>query len=447
MIEVTEKTNPYVACFEKSKDSLPGNELPWLASERQKAMDRFAHLGFPTTKHEDWRFTNIKPVASTSFTESQPQEGAFASDPTIGIPLIDTEHARVVLVNGFFRADLSKLENLPDGITVKSLKDALKEDANLLEAHLTKYARYADHAFVALNTALFQDGVFVHVKRGKVIETPLLIFNVTTESAGQIACHPRCLIIAEEASQATVMEAYTGSEGSVYLNNPVTEIYLAQNAVVDHYKLQQESEKAFHIATLQVHQERTSNFANQNIVYGGAIARNDISATLAGEGIVSTVNGLTVGGGTQILDNHTFIDHAMPHCNSYEVYKTVLDEKAKGVFNGRIMVAQDAQKTDAKQTNQNLLLSGEATINTKPQLEIFADDVRCTHGATIGQLDSEAIFYLRTRGINEDAAKSILTYAFAGYVLERIKIETLREHVESVLCDRLPMGDLVRGAL
>jgi Fe-S cluster assembly protein SufD len=239
--------------------------------------------------------------------------------------------------------------------------------------------------------------------------------------------------VAGENSQCTVVESYAGVPEQIYLTNAVTEVVLAENAVVDHYKVQRESVKAYHIATLQVQLGRTSNFSSHYIGFGGALVRNDANAVLGAEGGECTLNGLYRATDRQLTDNHTSIDHAMPHCNSHEIYKGILDGHARGVFNGKIFVRLDAQKTDAKQTNQTLLLSKDAQINTKPQLEIFADDVRCTHGATIGQLSDEALFYLRTRGIPEDQARSLLTYAFAGDIVSRIKVEAIRAQLDQIL--------------
>jgi Fe-S cluster assembly protein SufD len=374
-------------------------------------------------------------------------------------------------VNGLYQPALSTVDTLPRGVKVGSLAAALDTDFERVETHLARCARFEDHAFVALNTALMEDGAFVHIPRGVVVEEPIHLLFIGTAGADPMVSHPRNLIVAEENSQATVIESYVGGQvfgcsgvqvfgsdkdapafdvaGPEHLNtrtpehpipyftNAVTEIIAAENAVLDHYKVQRESEAAFHVATLQVQQGRSSNFTSHSISVGGALVRNDIRVVLDGPGGEATLNGLYIVNGRQHVDHHTVIDHAKPHCNSHELYKGILDGHATAVFNGKIYVRPDAQKTDAKQTNQNLLLSRDAVIDTKPQLEIFADDVRCTHGATVGRLDEDALFYLRSRGIGLAEARSLLTYAFASDVLARIKVEPLRTQLEELLFARL----------
>src|SRR5439155_1493343 len=285
--------------------------------------------------------------------------------------------------------------------------------------------------------------------RGAVVEEPIeLLYVATTPGEGTVA-HPRNLIVAGVNSQATLVETYLGLEDNVYFTNAVTEIVLGENAVLDHYKVQRESTEAFHVATTQVHHDRRSNFKSLYVALGGGLVRNEVRATLDAEGCECTLNGLYLATGTQHIDNHTVIDHAQPHCASHELYKGILDGNAHGVFNGKIFVREDAQKTDAKQTNQTLLLSEDATINTKPQLEIFADDVKCTHGATVGQLSADALFYLRSRGLGLQEARSLLTFAFANDIIERIQVEPLRARLEELLVQtqRLPQPEVGKGAL
>jgi Fe-S cluster assembly protein SufD len=282
------------------------------------------------------------------------------------------------------------------------------------------------------------DGAVVFIPRGKVLAEPIQLIFVSVAGGKRTMSHPRTLVVAGANSQATIVETYLsgGSEEDVYFTNAVTEIALGENAVLDHTKLQRESTRAFHIAHTQVRQARSSKFSSHYIALGGELARNETRVVFDGEGSEATVNGLYLAGGVQHMDNFTVIDHASPHCASHELYKGILDGKAHGVFNGKIFVRQDAQKTDAKQTNQVLLLSEDATINTKPQLEIFADDVKCTHGATVGQLDAECIFYLRSRGIGLEEARGLLTYAFANDIISRIKVEATREQLERLLTGR-----------
>jgi Fe-S cluster assembly protein SufD len=306
--------------------------------------------------------------------------------------------------------------------------------------YLGSVANFESHAFAALNTACASDGAFVWIPRGVIVEAPIFLVYVTVASETPTARYPRTLIIAEESSQAHIAEIYIGAGEGVTFTNAVTEIDVADNAILEHCKVQQETLEGYHIALTQIRLHRASVFTSHNIAIGGSIARNDINALLAAEGGECTLNGLYLAKGRQLVDTHTAIDHAMPRCNSHELYKGILSERGRGVFNGKIFVRQDAQKTDAKQTNQALLLSDSAQIHTKPQLEIFADGVKCTHGATVGQLSAESLFYLRSRGIGEEEARSLLTYAFASEVIQRIRIETLRDQIHNALFAQLPLA-------
>lgn len=438
MQQITKKTEQYLSYFERFEKSLNGEASTRLHAIRKAAIAKFAELGFPTTKNEEWRYTDVSPIANGSFVPSvthtrskvTPQELERFS---FGHP----EWIRIVCINGQFSKELSSITDLPAGVRISSLAEAIKQYPDLVEQHLAKYARYDENAFVALSTAFLSDGVFMYVPARTVVEKPIHLMMLSAGSEGEILSHPRNLIIAEESSQIAFIETYGSLVDTPYWTNTVTEIVLAKNAVVEHDRLQLESDNAFHIGTLHVHQDRDSSFTSNAITFGGRLVRNNITATLAGEGAEATLNGLYLGIGKQHIDNHTCIDHAKPHCPSHELYKGILAEQAKGVFNGKILVRKDAQKTDAKQTNKNLILSNEASIDTKPQLEIFANDVKCTHGATIGQLDDEALFYLRSRGVSMNKARDILIYAFASDVIDRIKVEPLREHIHSILHKRL----------
>jgi Fe-S cluster assembly protein SufD len=290
---------------------------------------------------------------------------------------------------------------------------------------------------VALNTAFAEDGALIEIPRGLVVEEPIHLLFVSTPGTEPAVSHPRNLILAGRESQATIIEAYVGLGDGVYFTNAVSEIVTAEGAVIDHYKLQGESEKAFHVATVQGLQERSSSLNSHNLSFGAALTRNDVNSVLDAEGAECTLNGLFVVAGRQHVDNHTTLDHAKPHCNSHELYKGILDGQAVGVFNGKIMVRKEAQKTNAIQSNKNLLLSEGAVINTKPQLEIYADDVRCTHGATVGQLDRDALFYMQTRGIAREAARDLLTYAFAGDLFDRVNVATVRNRLDEALYSKL----------
>ena len=373
---------------------------PWLSELRDTARERFEKLGFPTTHDEDWRFTNVAPIARTDWTVRGMEPGRVCGKLPAGVNVLDLSHPRV-------------------------------------QQHLARYASYQTQPFVALNTANLEQGVFLEIPARAVIDEPIeLAYRASgTESS---ATHPRTLILIGEGAQARIVESYTGTSGH-YLTNAVTEIVADQGSVVDHYKLQMEAPDAYHVATMQVQVGRGANFTSLAISLGAALARNDIYAVLS-EGTECTLNGFYLVSGTQHTDTHTAIDHAKPHGTSHELYKGILDGHANAVFNGKILVRKDAQKTDAKQTNKNLVLSEDATINTKPELQIFADDVRCTHGATIGQIDAESLFYLQARGIGRAEARAMLIVAFARDVLDRIKIAPLREMVESIVGERLARG-------
>jgi Fe-S cluster assembly protein SufD len=431
MIDVQEEKNVYLSNFAQfDKEKGPS----WARRLNRAAIKRFAELGFPTARDEDWKFTSVAPLAKFPFRLGGSSD-VFALTPRMLDQLaLPTECcSRLVFVNGRHAPELSPLGALPAGAVVSSLGVALEEHRDQIEPHLGKYAQFQKQAFTALNTAFIRDGAFVFLPRGTALEEPIHLVFVTTEAGEGCAIQPRNLVVLGESSQVTLVESYLGLEEEVYFSNAVTEMVVGENAVLDHYKLQRESREAFHVANLLVHQERNSNFASHYVGFGGALVRNETRVYLGGEGGEAILNGLYLASGSQHMDNHTVIDHAMPHCTSHELYKGILDGNAHGVFNGKIFVHQDAQKTDAKQTNQTLLLSEDAVINTKPQLEIFADDVKCTHGATVGQLDAEGIFYLRSRGIGLHEARSLLTFAFANDIISRIKVEPLRQQLELAL--------------
>jgi len=452
MADTIQNTTAYLADFERFAATAPGRGHRWLASIRDTAMARFAELGFPTTRDEEWRYTNIAPITGTAFARANGASNgytdiAIAIEPFTGW---DAGGARLVFVNGRFVSSLSERGTLPTGITVGSLADALESGSPMTEAHLAQHAGFEHDALTALNTAFLQDGACIHVAKGTVVETPIHLIFATTSDGQSLVSYPRNLIVADASSQVTVIESHVGLGGEACWTNAVTEIVAGENAVVDHYKIERESESAaggYHIGTVQLHQYGNSNVTSHTLALGGALVRNNINTLLDAEGCASTMNGLYILGGSQHVDNHLRVEHAQPRCNSREFFKGVLDDHARGVFAGRIVVHKDAQKTDAKQTNQNLLLSEDALIDTKPQLEILADDVKCTHGATIGQVDEDAIFYLRTRGIAETAARSLLVYAFASEGLDDVRVPALRDHLNDLLFARLPYGEQLREAI
>ena len=424
----TQRIRDEFARFDADLESAPP---PWLTALRQEAFGRFENLGFPTTRHEEWRFTNVKRIAETAFTLAEIRTPL--SRETISPFLLDEDYLRIVFVNGHYIGELSATGATPPGAVVSSLSAALADHPALIEDHLGQFAIDDTASFAALNSAFIRDGAFVHVPRGVVVERPIHLLFISTDNSSPTASYPRNLIIAERETESTIIESYVGMNDGVYLTNAVTEVSVGENAVVDHCKLQEESADGYHVATTQIRQQRASRFSSHYFSLGAQLVRNEVNVTLDDEGCECTLNGLYIAADHQHMDNRTRIDHAKPHCNSHELYKGILDDHAKGVFNGKIYVHPDAQKTDAKQSNRVLLRSNDAVIDTKPQLEIYADDVKCTHGATIGQIDEKALFYLRSRGIYEDLARSLLVYAFANEIASAVPLAAVREHVERFL--------------
>ena len=388
---------------------------------------------------EDWRFTNVGPIASTAFTLADEDTGVTAAQ--LGsLMFAGLSSIQLVFLNGRFASALSSIGTLPAGVEVRSLGEVLAGDHEAIEPHLARLAPYEDQAFSALNTALLQDGAFIRIPDNVVLDRPVHLVFGSTAPGESVATHPRVLVLLGENSSARIIENYASLRDAAYFTNAVTEVDVGPNSVVDHYKVIRESLEAYHVASLHLRLARSSVATSTSVTLGGALVRNDVGVLLDGEGAECTLNGLYVAGGRQLVDNHTTIDHAMPHCASHELYKGVLDGRGHAVFNGKIIVRIDAQKTDAKQTNKALLLSEQAQINTKPQLEIFADDVKCTHGATVGQLDADALFYLRARGLSLAQARRVLIHAFANDVLQRIQLEPVRTRLEAALLDRLPVS-------
>jgi Fe-S cluster assembly protein SufD len=432
MTQLAEKLHPWVASMR------PSDGPRWLQDLRERAAARFTALGFPTVRHEEWRFTNVAPVVGVEYVPAP--EAAPAPTRIDAVPFGTAAH-RLVVVNGRFSAALSRLGGLPAGVRAGSLAAVLagdSPDGELAHRYLGRLAGFDDRAFDALKTAHLHDGACVFVPDGVVVDDAIQVIFVSAGSAGAPAAvsYPRALFVLGDRSQLRLVETYAGDDAA-YLTAAVTEVHVGEGAVLDHYKVQQESRLAAHIGSMHVHASRSASFSSHSFSLGGRFVRNDALATLDGEGAEVTLNGLYLADGDRLVDNHTLIDHARAHCPSHEVYKGILGGRARAVFNGKIIVRQDAQKTNAKQTNRALLLSDDALINTKPQLEIFADDVKCTHGAAIGQLDEDAIFYLRARGLTYFEARDMLIHAFAGEILDRVGIEPLRTALEAELYSQL----------
>jgi len=410
MTAVSEQTGAWLESFTAQPPA-----SPWIQKLREAGFRRFAEIGFPTTHDEEWRFTNVAPIARTKF--------AAAGGP-LGFTKPEGPGVHLLLVNGVL---VWQSPELPEGLQIGPIDEAA-------EPYLNQQA-LDSNAFIALNSAFLNQGAFVRIARGALVEQPIEILNIAASFDGEAprAAHPRALIVAAADSQCTIVESYGGA--GQYFTNGVTEIVAGKGAVIDHYKAQQESAEAFHVGSLFASLGRSANFSSTSIAFGGSLVRNDVNVVLS-EGAEARLNGLYIAGGSQHVDNHTSIDHAKPHATSHELYKGILDGKASAVFNGRVIVRKDAQKTDSKQTNKNLVLSDEAVIDTKPELQIFADDVRCTHGATIGQLDAESMFYMQSRGIAKSDARSLLIYAFAQEIVDRIKVPQLRDSLERILFEK-----------
>lgn len=425
----------YLEEFREFENSLNGGSSAPIHSLRKEAIDNFSNLDFPDTKNEEWKYTNIAPLLKKGFRPVFENTGAGAEQVRKYL-FNELEHSLLVFVNGHFDSGLSKIKDLPGGVVAGSIADAIKDNSPVVEKHFGKYADFKNQIFTALSTAYTQDGAFVFVPDGKVLEDAIHILFLTTGGDDNILTQPRNLFVAGKNSQVTVIEHYASEAESVYFTNAVTEIFAGENSVIDHVKLQEESLNSFHVARMEVDQEKNSNFTSHSISLGGEITRNDFNSRFNDEGGECMLNGLFLTRASQLFDVHSLIDHAKPHCNSHEHYKGILDDKSRGVFNGKVIVRQDAQKTNAFQENNNIILSDDALINTKPQLEIFADDVKCSHGATIGQLDEEALFYLKSRGIGEETSMSILIHAFASDVIKSIRVGAIKDYVEKILSDR-----------
>lgn len=410
-------------------DQQLASESAWLNPIRKEAMARFSALDFPSLKHEEWKYTNVAPISHLPF------EYAPASSIESVADTLEDVSARLVFLNGHFSERDSRIQNLPQGLTCGPLSQFLKQKSPILQQHLSKYVGFQDHAFAALNTAFVAEGAFIHVAAKAILEKPIEIIYISDSSSPFVA-QPRNLIVAETQSQASVIEKYVGVD-SVYFLNSVTEIAAAESAVLEHVKLQEESEKAYHLFSLGIHQARQSRVSTHSISLGAQLARNDLTSVLNDEGAECIMNGLYLTSGSQHVDHHTTLDHAKPHCSSQELYKGILDGKSRAVFNGKVIVRPHAVKTNSAQSNKNLLISDDAEIDTKPLLEIFNNDVKCSHGATTGRLDPKQIFYLRSRGIGEDYARSLLSYAFAGEVVDKIQVASLRKRLQQLLFDRL----------
>ena len=435
---VTELAKPesnYQSAFRALKQSKP--TVAWVEIVRESAMDRFESLGFPTVANEEWKYTNLAGLAKDSFRPSEAQSAITTADLSrFSFP--ETANSQIVLVNGLFRQDLSSTAEL-ESIVAVDLFSAIADARynKIVRSYLARNANYHDKSMTALNTAFLQSGVFILIPKDTKLEAPVQISFVVDPSEPNIAVFPRVLVVAEENSSAKLIESFVALKDGTYFSNAVVEVVVKQGARVEHCRLQQESLQAFHIANTSVELGSASSYKSTAINLGSKLARHDISVVMDHEGAECWVDGLYVVGNDQHTDTHSVIDHKQPHCSSHQLYKGILDGNARAVFNGKVFVREGAQKTDALQTNKNLLLSPNARIDTKPQLEIYADDVKCAHGAAVGQLDQDQLFYLRARGINPELGKNLLTYGFAEEVIEKIGIESIRGELDKAVLKQI----------
>jgi Fe-S cluster assembly protein SufD len=431
MTAASTSSSRYAAEYQTIAPALPGQSLPWLPQLRLEALKKFSEHGFPSPREEEWRYTNVSGIEKKLFA---PVMGGTGECDT-PLQSYRLQNAWVlVLVNGQYSSELSILDGLPESVSVMSMADALAKKPDTVEKYLGLAANQAEHSFIAFNVAWFSDGLFVHVPAKLVLDKPIQLLHIVTGGDAMATTHN--IIIADEMAEAKVIETYVGSD-SAYLTAAVTEVFVGQNADVTLYKMQSESEKAYHFGGCYIKQARDARFTHHNFAFGGLLARSDIHVDLE-HASECELNGLYLGSKRQHIDNHTRINHLKPHAISRELYKGVLDDRARGVFQGRVIVAVDAQKTDSQMNNRNLLLSDDAEADTKPQLEIYADDVKCGHGVTVGQLDEKSIFYLQSRCVDEETARNMLTFAFANEMVDKIKIKSLHDKVLEQVLLRFP---------
>lgn len=404
----------------------------WLRTLRENAFGRFCDAGFPTTRDEDWRFTNVTAISQQEFQLPRKNSATVSAEDLQPFQISGTA-CRLVFVNGYYAPELSDRGQLPAGVEAGALSEAIDKNPKALEAYLGCYVDTQRDAFCSLNTAFLQDGSYVHLGQGTVLDAPIHLLYVSTAADTPQMLHPRNLLVAERNAQGSVVEEHVSLGDGVVFSNVVTELIASENSIVSHHLIERENAKALHISTLRMQQERNTKVSSHSVLTGGALVRNNVHPVLAGEGGECLINGIYLGDDHQHLDNYMMVEHVSPHCASHQFYNGILGGHSHGVFHGRILVHKDAQRTDAKQTNRNLLLSDDAHIDTKPQLEIYADDVKCTHGATIGQIEGNSLFYLRSRGLDEASAREMLLLAFAGECLVRIPSAPVRKYMERIV--------------
>ena len=437
--EVTKEKSVYASAFRLLAEKIRGNEPVWTKRLREESFERFEELGFPTTFDEEWKYTNIASIAKRQFEPAFAQN-SYAPESSALEPFLyrEAEGSRLVFVNGIYNPALSSIEALPDGVVAENLSDALRgEHAEIVREKLARKGPYSENGLTALNTAFVSEGAFLLIPKGVRVESPVHLLFLSAPQSSPAVSFPRVLIVAQPQSEATVIESYASTNEAPYWTNSVVEVVLEGGARLEHYKVQRESLRAFHTATTHVELEQASIFDTTTMTFGAELSRHNINVLMKAPGAECHVDGLYLVGDGQHTDTHSLIDHARPHCTSRQLYKGILDGKSRAVFNGKVFVREGALQTDAQQTNRNLLLSNEARVDTKPQLEIFADDVKCAHGATVGQLEEEELFYLISRGLRRELAQNLLTYGFAEEVINKIKVESIKAQLDEVVLNRL----------
>jgi Fe-S cluster assembly protein SufD len=429
----TESTSRYVAEYPTLAPSLPGQNLPWLQQLRKEALAKFSANGFPSPREEEWRYTNVSAFEKKLFAPSLGLSTSQVDEDWLKAQQLDDAWS-VVIINGHFSAAHSHLDGLPEGVVIMSMADALAKQPEWVEEYLGLAVTTAEHSLVAFNMSWFTDGLLVNIPAKQALAKPIQFLHIVTEA--DALASTRNLIVVDENAEVSLIETFVGTDNA-YLTDAVTEVFVGQNSHVTLTKLQVESEKAYHFGGTYVKQAQNARFTHHNFAFGGLLARCDIHTDL-GQASECDLNGLYLGVKRQHLDNHTRINHLKPNAISREMYKGVLDDRARGVFQGRVVVAEDAQKTDSQMNNRNLLLSNDAEADTKPQLEIYADDVKCGHGVTVGQLDEKSVFYLQSRCVEEETARNMLTFAFANEMVDKIKIKSLHDKVLEQVLNRFP---------
>ncbi|HKS29895.1 MAG TPA: Fe-S cluster assembly protein SufD [Pyrinomonadaceae bacterium] len=437
--EATREKSIYAEMFAALKERLGEREASWTKRLREDAMERFEQLGFPTTFEEEWKYTNLAPLSKRRFVQGFDAKTVELDGNALeAVTYAEAKGSRLVFVNGALNRELSSLEALPRGVVAENLADALSgERSEIVRERLARCADYNEQALVALNTAFVSDGALLLIPKGVRVETPIHLLFLSAPQSSPVVSFPRVLIVAEAQAEATVIESYASLGDSEYWTNAVVEVLLEDGARLEHYKIQRESLSAFHTATTEVELAASSSFDTTTITLGAGLSRHNVNVRLRARGAECRVDGLYMVGAGQHTDTHSLIEHAEPYCTSRQLYKGILDGKSRAVFNGKVFVREGALQTDAQQTNRNLLLSNEARVDTKPQLEIFADDVKCAHGATVGQLEEEELFYLISRGLRPELAQNLLTYGFAEEVIDKIRIDSIKAQLDEVVLNRL----------